>query len=81
MEDCLWWVMRQYCKEDGIVRGIILDILSHLSGWAYASLCLWFGLGGVMIGTLAGAIFDEGPGAVSAVGIAVMAGPSRKPLA
>jgi hypothetical protein len=40
-----------------------------------------FGLGGVLIGALAGATFDEGLGAVSAVGIAVLAGPSRKPLA
>ena len=38
------------------------------------------GKGGVVIGALAGATFDEGLGAVSAVGIAVMTGLSRKPL-
>jgi hypothetical protein len=37
--------------------------------------------GGVVIGALAGATFDEGLGAVSAVVIAVLANPSRKPLA
>jgi hypothetical protein len=37
-----------------------------------------FGLGGVVISALIGATFDEGLGAV---GIAVLAGPSRKSLA
>ena len=78
-EDCFWWVMRPFCKEDGIVIGIVLAIVSHHRGWANASLCLWFGWGTDR--RFGGAIFDEGLGAVSAVGIAVLAGPSQKPLA